>query len=504
MVSSYLAVTIFASTHLKPPRACCNLPPVTRPRPIHLVSLFALTSLLCVSAREARAEVNWNIRLEGGVAGPLNDPQKRLFDLGVDSQLRLSLEATSFFDIYANGGFLGLSPDDSNPNRDWGTAWNLGGGIRFKRPYKEGIVSPWIDGDLGWYRTDNQNRMGFSVGAGLHFAVGESRRFRLGPYVRYAQIIQRESDTTAGFDDRDARILMGGLSLEFGGQPKMAPKDRDGDGIVDPQDKCPNEAEDRDGFQDTDGCPDPDNDGDGLLDANDKCPNEAEDKDGFEDDDGCPEVDNDGDGIADVNDACPLQPEDKDGFQDEDGCPDVDNDSDGVPDADDLCPNVAGLPGTNGCPDRDHDTIDDQHDDCPDVPGLPENRGCPVYKKVKVSGTRIEISEKIFFSFGKAKILPKSYPVLNEVTKVLKDNPTLKVRVEGHSDSKGNAATNKKLSRDRAVAVRDYLVTAGIDASRLDAEGYGSEQPLESNNTAAGREKNRRVEFVIMNQQGAQ
>ena len=125
----------------------------------------------------------------------------------------------------------------------------------------------------------------------------------------------------------------------------------------DDADKCPNEAEDKDGFQDDDGCPDPDNDGDGIADAADKCPNEPEDKDGFQDDDGCPEPDNDSDGIPDAADKCPNEAEDKDGFQDDDGCPDPDNDGDGVLDAQRQVPDRAGdqerLPGRRRLPRRD-------------------------------------------------------------------------------------------------------------------------------------------------------
>jgi len=126
--------------------------------------------------------------------------------------------------------------------------------------------------------------------------------------------------------------------------------DRDGDGIPDSIDGCRDEPEDKDGFQDEDGCIDPDNDRDGIPDASDKCPDEAEDKDGFEDTDGCPERDNDRDGVIDATDRCPDQPEDRDNFEDEDGCPDPDNDNDGVPDARDQCPNDAGT-ASDGCPD---------------------------------------------------------------------------------------------------------------------------------------------------------
>ncbi len=133
-------------------------------------------------------------------------------------------------------------------------------------------------------------------------------------------------------------------------------KDSDGDGIFDSDDKCPHQAEDFDGFQDDDGCPDLDNDGDGIPDSIDKCPNDAEDFDGFQDKDGCPDLDNDGDGIVDSLDKCPNQPEDYDGFQDKDGCPDPDNDGDGIPDVRDKCPDQPetfnGYQDDDGCPDN--------------------------------------------------------------------------------------------------------------------------------------------------------
>ncbi len=132
--------------------------------------------------------------------------------------------------------------------------------------------------------------------------------------------------------------------------------DVDGDGVEDADDSCLEEAEDRDGYQDEDGCPDPDNDGDGVLDAADQCASDAEDMDGHEDGDGCPDADNDGDGRPDADDACPDAAEDADQFEDEDGCPDPDNDRDGVADADDQCADGAetinGVTDDDGCPDR--------------------------------------------------------------------------------------------------------------------------------------------------------
>jgi hypothetical protein len=177
--------------------------------------------------------------------------------------------------------------------------------------------------------------------------------------------------------------VRGVVELRFVPSPVL---DADGDGIPDVLDKCPTEPEDKDGFQDEDGCPDPDNDGDGIPDVLDKCPNEPEDKDHFEDEDGCPDPDNDGDGIPDVLDKCPNQPEDKDGFQDEDGCPDPDNDGDGIPDAVDLCPNEPedkdGFEDQDGCPDPDNDGdgVPDALDKCPaqaeDRDGWEDEDGC--------------------------------------------------------------------------------------------------------------------------------
>ncbi|HKA90764.1 MAG TPA: thrombospondin type 3 repeat-containing protein [Haliangiales bacterium] len=176
----------------------------------------------------------------------------------------------------------------------------------------------------------------------------------------------------------------GGVEVRFEPTPVA---DSDGDGIPDVRDRCPSEPEDRDGWQDADGCPDPDNDGDGIPDARDKCPNEAEDKDNFQDEDGCPDPDNDGDGIPDARDKCPLEPEDFDGFSDEDGCPDADNDNDGIPDDVDKCPNEPedrdGWEDADGCPDPDNDGdgVPDAVDRCPtqaeDKDGWQDQDGCP-------------------------------------------------------------------------------------------------------------------------------
>lgn len=224
-------------------------------------------------------------------------------------------------------------------------------------------------------------------------------------------------------------------------------KDTDHDGVPDAEDRCPTQPEDRDAFQDEDGCPDPDNDGDGIPDKFDDCPIAAEDFDGFKDDDGCPDPDNDADGVLDSKDKCPNEPETINGYKDDDGCPDK----------------------------------GESH--------------------VTIQENKIVITKKIFFDTNKATIKRVSNSILNEVALTLAAHPKIKgVRIEGHTDSRGNAQKNKDLSQRRAEAVRSYLVKRGVEPGRLFAIGYGPEKPIADNRTAKGREQNRRVEFFILEQ----
>jgi outer membrane protein OmpA-like peptidoglycan-associated protein len=246
--------------------------------------------------------------------------------------------------------------------------------------------------------------------------------------------------------------------------------DRDGDGIQDSFDKCPDERENYNGFEDLDGCPDdPDTDGDGIPDSRDACMLEREDKDGYLDDDGCPDADNDADGIPDEKDSCPNEPEDPDGYRDEDGCPDDDNDSDTVKDVDDQCPNTPGQPGG-------------------------PRSGCP--SLVVVTAKEIRITQQIQFDTAKATIKPVSFPILDAVYDVLSANPKITIEVQGHTDNVGLAAYNQKLSQQRADSVKAYLVKKGIPDARLVSKGYGMSQPLLPNTTAANKALNRRVQFI--------
>ena len=320
--------------------------------------------------------------------------------------------------------------------------------------------------------------------------------------------------------------------------------DRDGDHIDDGEDACPTEAEDMDGWEDEDGCPEADNDGDGRLDADDPCPTEAEDMDGHEDEDGCPDTDNDGDGIRDGFDGCPNQPEDMDGDRDEDGCPDNDTDRDGIEDANDRCPNepedIDGFGDEDGCPetDFDGDTIPDDADECPDqaevINGINDEDGCPEEDQdgdgipddvdrcpgeaetlngvrdddgcpdgetlVETRNGRIVLLQQIQFANNRARIRGRqSTQILAAVAAILSRNPQYQhVRIEGHTDSAGNEQRNIRLSQERAEAVLQALVRIGVSAERMEAIGHGPARPIADNGTPEGRAANRRVEFHIL------
>jgi OmpA-OmpF porin, OOP family len=288
--------------------------------------------------------------------------------------------------------------------------------------------------------------------------------------------------------------------------------DRDGDGLRDDIDQCPDEPEDFDGFADDDGCPDPDNDRDGILDVDDECPMVPEDRDGDADEDGCPEGnegDRDGDGILDNEDECPDDPEDRDGFQDEDGCPDPDNDNDGILDTDDLCPNDPEdrdeFQDQDGCPDPDNDSdrILDVDDTCPNEPetynGTEDEDGCPDTGSVIIEENSIVILEKIYFETDSAEILQRSFPIIDAVAATLIGNPHITlVEVQGHADERSSDEYNIRLTRDRAASVVEALVQRGVARERVRSAGYGERCPVDPRHNDEAWERNRRVEFKII------
>lgn len=251
-------------------------------------------------------------------------------------------------------------------------------------------------------------------------------------------------------------------------------RDDDRDGIANDDDTCPNEPEDFDGFEEDDGCPDRDNDGDGVADFDDACPNTA----GTIETAGCPFIDEDNDGIDASVDRCPDAAEDIDDFEDSDGCPDRDNDRDGISDTDDACPQVPesinGVDDADGCPDEGNSAV-------------------------RLRGGRIEILEQVYFDTARASIKPRSHSVLEQVAAVLGAHPDIRIlRIQGHTDARGEERANLELSQQRAVSVKEFLIERGIDARRLSARGYGESHPIANNDTREGRAENRRVEFQII------
>jgi outer membrane protein OmpA-like peptidoglycan-associated protein len=258
--------------------------------------------------------------------------------------------------------------------------------------------------------------------------------------------------------------------------------DRDSDGITDLDDACPDEK----GLAEFKGCPD--RDGDKIIDSSDECPDDA----GLAEYMGCP--DRDGDKVIDKLDLCPDVP----GPVEFKGCPDKDGDS--VLDKDDACPDVEGPAENKGCPwpDSDKDGVADREDDCPGTPGLKELKGCPPIKPEEQ-----KVIEKAFanleFATGKDIIKKTSYPSLNDLAKLLKQHGgewTLKL--SGHTDNQGTPEKNMLLSEKRAKAVKKYLVAKGVKGDKVIAEWFGQTKPIDSNDTEAGRQRNRRVEMKII------
>ena len=327
-------------------------------------------------------------------------------------------------------GLLRLRPfaDATQPRNALGFFIEGGGGATLTGK----IVRPSVEAALGY---------GFPIGA-----------FALAPALRYVQVVQ-PSDPLS---DQDARVLLLGVELAFvDAQPapvavvqpaavaKAAPVDTDGDGIIDSDDACRTEPEDKDGFQDDDGCPERDNDQDKIADVDDRCPNDPEDFDAFEDDDGCPDPDNDHDGFPDADDQCPLEAEVVNGNQDSDGCPDQ---------------------------------------------GL-----------IEMHNDRIVLEEEVLFDFERARVKNAARPVLDAIYKLYKQHPEwMKIRIEGHADQRGNEAFNQELSERRANNVLEHLVKLGIPQALIESAGYGSTRPRDKRDLEGAYQRNRRVEFVVV------
>jgi outer membrane protein OmpA-like peptidoglycan-associated protein len=302
----------------------------------------------------------------------------------------------------------------------------------------------WFDLAGGGGFTGSDLRGSFELGAGYGFALGS---YDIGPSLRYVHVVEPNS---GGLSDSDAQLLLVGLRVTlFDARPEEAPPppptpgDRDFDRILDPDDSCPDEPEDYDGFEDQDGCPDPDNDADGILDPDDSCPDEAEDFDGFEDEDGCPDPDNDADGFLDPDDACPDEAEVINGVDDDDGCPDE---------------------------------------------GL-----------IEMVDDRIILEERVLFDFERARVKHQASPVLAAIVNLIGQHPEWsRLRIEGHADVRGAEPYNQRLSERRARNVMRALVRLGVPQESISSVGYGSTHPRDLHRTELAHQRNRRVEFVVL------
>ena len=313
-----------------------------------------------------------------------------------------------------------------------------------------------------------------SATAGLEFAP----RGRVSFYARYihgfTNMDDRGTTTTSEFFNQGVQA---GLKIKLFG--KYVPPDSDGDGIVDTADACATVV----GLERYKGCPIPDSDRDNINDEVDKCPQQA----GTQKYEGCPVPDTDKDGINDEADRCPNEP----GTAQFNGCQPPDTDRDGIRDPDDRCPTEAGTQQYNGCPppDQDRDGILDSDDRCPTVAGIREQQGCPAIPAFTASA--------VTFASGRSALTAAGRRELDKVVTYLNENSQVKVMLTGHTDNTGSDQANQRLSLARAEAARQYLVSRGIDASRITVSGQGESQPAEDNGTAAGRAANRRVEVMV-------
>lgn len=395
-------------------------------------------SLLVLLSATAVHAVEFGARAEAGVTLPLSSPQRELFGAGGTGRVTGVLRLVPAFDVLASFSYLGLSSTLASPAGQSAGGFLAGVGARGRLLVSE-LIALSLEAGPSWVLSAGASHVALEGGLGGAMRFSPQGSLWVGLGVRVTQVFPLGQ--RPGFDTASATVLSLVASAEFVTEPAAEP-------VTPP--------------------PPP------------------------------PPADSDGDGVDDERDSCRGAAEDKDGFQDDDGCPDPDDDGDGVADGDDKCVRVKGPVASKGCPDGDGDGVADVDDDCPAKVGDAANRGCPKYGLVRVTETKIEINQKIFFAFGKDSILPKSFPLLDEVVQALVDHSRLCVRIEGHTDAVGSADQNLKLSEERTRAVKDYLVQHGVEGSRLEAKGYGSSLPLDSNATTEGREKNRRVEFSLI------
>lgn len=424
-------------------------------------------TIFCTLELRSSAQADFSIEAlsvggELGIALPLTLPERRLFNPGATAGVSLRYAVLPWLHPEVRFATLiltdGKSPED--PNRidpSLGTWTSLGLGVRCvlngvlhgRAPAPHGLLrGAWLGFHVSGGMTGDALRAGLDVSGGWAF---QRDTLSFGPVLRYMPIFQGADDLSSS----DAHLLS--LGVELAWTPKLPPVEAAAAVAAKP-------------------APPRDSDEDGIIDTQDACPQAAEDKDGFEDEDGCPDVDDDQDGVFDEHDACRLEAEDFDDFEDEDGCPEPDNDGDGIEDLADECP-----------------------DDAEIVNGVEDLDGCPDEGVIELKDERIILEERVLFDFERSRVKRGARPVLDAIVTLYRQQEDwAELRVEGHADLRGSDAYNLEISDIRARRVRAALVKAGIPEDMIHAVGLGRSQPRAEGEDEATHQKNRRVEFVIV------
>jgi OOP family OmpA-OmpF porin len=350
--------------------------------------------------------------------------------------------------------------------------YSIGAAVKYDLNNLVGETSQWFDpyvylgGDYVSANSTQEGMINLGVGFNTWFSDNLGLNFQTGTKKGFSDNVKTHYQTSLG------------LVVKFGG------KDTDGDGVYDKKDACPEVA----GLIEFNGCPDAD--GDGIKDSDDACPNVA----GLAAMNGCPDAD--GDGVADKDDMCPNAK----GTKANKGCPD--SDGDGLVDKDDKCATIAGPSANGGCPwpDTDGDGVLDKDDNCKTEVGPASNNGCPEPVITEAAKMGVDTFAKaILFNTGRASFKSGVSKQIDGMLAIMNEFPKAEFDIKGYTDSTGSASNNLKLSEKRANAVRNYLISKGIAASRLIAKGYGEDAPIDSNKTRAGRSNNIRVEVKVSN-----
>jgi len=352
------------------------------------------------------------------------------------------------------GSFTKYSYKSKVFSQNEGFVTSLDAQANFKLLTDQALLVPYLSTGVGLSVYNASNVMAHvPVGGGLQLNIGDGSFLYLQSIYKYGITKETKDNLNFSFGVASA-ISQKAKPIKKVTPPPPPPvveKDTDADGIVDGKDKCPTVA----GLAKYEGCPIPDTDKDGINDEEDKCPTVA--------------------GSAKYK-----------------GCPIPDTDKDGINDEEDKCPTIMGLARYNGCPipDSDGDNVNDEEDKCPTVAGVKENAGCP-----EIQTKLNQLAQSVLFAAKSSVIASNNFKALDEVAEILKKYPNTKLTIEGHTDNTGKAIENKKLSQLRADAIKVYFEKKGIEASRLIANGYGSEKPIADNKTPLGRTQNRRVEM---------